>query len=171
MLVLVVPSVFILAAALISTAFFVGNEPSGPTIAVPAGYHAVDDGYFSYAVPSTWATNPANTDQAGDVDTSGPSGFAGEHIDYLKGAPVVGAPPPAALQAFGVARPIPFKLSGGRPIAVPGTSAAFLYTAIRGGSAQATVVDAYDAGAGVEIWLMIEAPGDVTNQILASLRA
>jgi hypothetical protein len=171
MLALAVSSIIILALALVATGVFVSNEPSGPKVAVPPGYRAVNDGYFSYTVPSTWANNPANTDQAGDVDTSGPSGFAGEHIDYRRTAPPLGAAPPLALRAFGVSRPTPFDLTGARLITVPGTTAAFRYVATRTGGFRATVVNAYDNRAGVELWLMIQAPPDVTEQILSSLQA
>ncbi len=171
MLILTVTSVIILVLALTATAVYVNNEPSGPKIAVPAGYQAINDGYFSYAVPKDWKNNPANTDQAGDVDTSGSSGFAGEHISLQRNAPVLGAQPPVQLQALGSARPAPFNLAGGQPVAVPGTSAAFRYTASRPGGFRATVIDAYDYRAAVELWLVVDAPSDVTQTVIESLRA
>ncbi|MDE3203070.1 MAG: hypothetical protein KGQ66_02480 [Acidobacteriota bacterium] len=171
MLFMVVSSVVILVLALIATAVFVSNEPSGPKISVPVGYQAINDGYFSYAVPQAWKNNPSNTDQAGDVDTSGPTGFAGEHIAYRASAPVLGATPPVALEALGASKPTPFELTGGRPVVIAGTSAAFVYTATRPGGFQATVVNAYDYKAAVELWLMIQAPPSVTGTIVSSLRA
>lgn len=171
MLFLAVPSVVILVLALIATGVFVNNEPSGPKISVPAGYQAIDDGYFSYAVPQQWKNNPANTDQAGDMDTSGPSGFAGEHSSLERNPPVLGEKPPVQLEALGSAEPAPFALSAGRAVVIPGASTAFRYTASRPGGFHATVIDAYDYRAAVELWLMIQAPPNVTSTIVSSLRA
>ncbi|HET6965052.1 MAG TPA: hypothetical protein VFH58_09805 [Acidimicrobiales bacterium] len=171
LLLVAVPSILILALALIATAFYWGNEPSGPKIAAPAGYKAVSDGYFAYAVPDSWSTNPAFTDDAGDLDTSGPSGWAGEHRAYRATPLTLGGTPPSSLQAFGLRRPQPFQLTEGRAVPVNGAAAAFRYTATRPGGFQAAVIDAFDARTGVEIWLMVQAPPDVTERVLSSLRA
>jgi hypothetical protein len=171
MLGLTISSVVILGAAGIAGIVASGNEPTGPKIAAPPGYHAVDDSYFSYAVPKAWANNPANTDQAGDVETSGPTGLAAEHIDFLRTAPALGETPPLALQVFGAPHPSPFQLTGGHTVSVKGAAVAFSYTATRPGGFRATVIDAYDAPNAVELWLMVVAPPDVTDQVLASLQA
>lgn len=144
-------SVLILAAALAVSAIEAARAPSGPQIALPAGYRAVNDGYFTYAVPTSWSTNPAYSDQAGDVETSGPSGWAGQHIDYLLHAPLLGATPPAALESFGQAVPSPLFLAGGHAITVKGASAAFEYQASRPNGFQAVVINAWTSKRDVEI--------------------
>jgi hypothetical protein len=164
-------SIVILVAALVASGFAANNEPSGPRITAPAGYQTVNDSYFAYVVPNTWATNPAFSDLAGDVDTSGPTGWAGENIGFRRATPVMGETPPVPLQAFGVLRPGPFQLAGGHAIAVRGAAAAFLYTATRPGGFHATVIDAYDARNGVELWLMVDASPAVTDQVVSSLQS
>jgi hypothetical protein len=171
MLFLAIPSVAILVLALVFTGVFVNNEPSGPKIVVPPGYQAMNDGYFSYAVPSAWKNNPSNSDQAGDQDTSGPTGFAAEHIAYSRTAPQLGSAAPVQLQALGAPNPTPFGLTGGQSIQIPGTSAAFRYVATRPDGFAATVINAYDYNAAVELWLMIDSPPAVTQTIVSSLRA
>ena len=164
-------SVAILSAALIASTVANNNEPKGPRLTSPPGYHVVNDSYFAYIVPSGWTGNPAFTDQSGDVDTSGPSGWAAEHIGFLRTNPVLGETPPPSLQSFGMPRPEPFQLTAGRAVSIPGAGPAYQYTATRPGGWTATVVDAYDARAAVELWLMVQAPPDVTARVLSSLRS
>jgi hypothetical protein len=171
MAVITIVSIGILTAALIATAVYNSNEPSGPAIKAPPGFHTENDGYFSYVVPSAWANNPSFTDQAGDVDTSGPSGFAAEHIDYRVTAPVLGEAQPASLQSFGQAKPTPYQLAGGHPITVKGAAAALSFTMTRPDGFRAVLVDAWDARAGVELWLEVSAPAAETDTVLASLQA
>lgn len=168
---LVLPSIVVLGLALVATAVYWGNEPSGPRISAPAGYRTVSDGYFAYVVPTSWATNPAFTDEAGDIDTSGPSGWAGEHRAYRFTAPVLGEKPPASLQAFGMRRPSAFDLTGGHRVAIPGAAASFAYTATRPGGFHATVIDSWNSRTGVEVWLMVQAPTQVSDQIVSSFRS
>jgi hypothetical protein len=168
---LAISSIAILAAALAATAIANSNEPSGPKQAPPPGYHTINDGYFSYIVPTTWTDNGAFSDSAGDVEDSGPSGFAAQHIDLLKTAPTLGETPPKSLQALGVAHPAPLSLSQGHAVEVKGASTAFAYTATRPGGFEATVIDAYDFHAAVELWLVVAGPPDVTAAVLNSLEA
>lgn len=170
---LVVPSIVVLGLALIATAFFWNNEPGGPKISAPAGYKSVSDGYVAYAVPQSWANNPAFSDDAGDTDTSGPSGFAGENRAYRSTPPVPapGENPPASLQAFGMPRAESFDLTDGHPVTVPGATTSFAYTATRPGGFHATVIDTWSSRTGVEVWLMVQAPAQVTDQIVSSLRS
>jgi hypothetical protein len=160
-----------LGAALIASAVANDNEPTGPKLTAPPGYRVISDSYFAYVVPGTWTNNPGFTDQAGDVDTSGPSGWAGERRGYLATAPALGEAPPSSLEAFGMPRPEPFQLTGGHPLTVKGAATAYEYTATRPGGWAATVIDAYDSRAGVELWLMIEASPDVTTRIVSSLQS
>jgi hypothetical protein len=73
-------------------------------------------------VSAVEASNPSYTDRAGDVETSGPSGWAGQHIDYLQNAPTLGSTPPVALDAFGQSQPSE-SLSAGRAINLKGATA------------------------------------------------
>lgn len=162
-------SVLILAAALAVSAIEAARAPNGPQIAVPAGYQAVKDGYFSYAVPSSWSTNPAYTDQAGDVETSGPSGWTGQHIDYLMHAPLLGAAPPPTLDSFGQTAPSPLSLTGGHAITIKGVSTAYEYQASRPNGFHAVVINAWTSNRDVELWLIVHAPPGETSQILGTL--
>ena len=171
MLGIAVPSVAVLVAALVATGVAQHNEPTAPEVPVPAGYTHHNDGYYSYGVPKSWSDNPANTDSVGDVESSGPGGFAGEHIGYRTGPPVIGEAQPASLQAFGQPRAEPYTLSGGHPVSVPGAAAAIEYDVTRPGGYTATAVDAWSAHTGVELWLMVHAPADVTATLLTTLRA
>lgn len=165
-----IPSVAVLLLALLASRQAQNNQPTAPTVAPPAGYRVHNDGYFSYAVPSQWSNNPLFTDQGGDVDTSGASGWAAEHIGFRRDAPVLGEAPPASLEDFGMPHPEPYSLAGGHPITVHGAAAAFGYTMTRPGFS-AQVVNAWTTSYDVEIWLVIHAPAPVAARILASLRA
>lgn len=173
MLTLTVGSIIILGAALIASGVASSNQPTGPKLTAPPGYKVVNDSYFAYVVPDSWANNPAFTDQAGDVDTSGPSGWAGENISYFKTAtPTLGETnQPRALQAFGMPRPEPYTLSNGRALTVKGASGAYEYDVTRPGGFHAVAVDAWSDSTDVELWLMVYAPPDVTAQVLSSLVA
>ena len=161
----------ILAAALAATAVANSNEPSGPRQVPPTGYQTVNDGYFSYVVPKTWTNNGSFTDGTGDVENSGPTGFAAQHIALVKDPPTLGETPPVSLQALGTAHPEPFTLSDGHPVQVKGASIAFAYTATRPDGFKASVIDAYDYRAAVELWLVVSSPADVTATVLNSLEA
>lgn len=163
------PSVLLLVGALVASGIAASNAPSGPQIKVPAGYKAVNDSYFTYAVPSSWSNNPTYTDAAGDVDTSGASGWAGEHIGYRFNPPAAGEAPPASLEAFGVPRPAPITLSRPTRISVKGAAVAYSYEVTRPGGFRAVAVDAWDAKHGVELWLLVDASPAVTATIVGSL--
>jgi hypothetical protein len=171
LLLIFVPSVAILVLALITSGVAQSNAPKGPAQAAPSGYRTVDDGYFTYVVPSSWATNGSYTDSTGDLDTSGPSGWAGEHLGFRTTAPVPGETRPVSLESFGMSRPEPYQLGLARPTSIKGAAAAFAYDVTRPGGFRATAVDAWDARADVEIWMFVDAPPDVTARILASLEA
>jgi hypothetical protein len=166
---LAVGGIAILAGALAATAIANGNQPSGPRQTAPPGYQTVYNDYFSFVVPKTWTNNGSFTDGAGDVENSGPTGFAAQHIDFLRTPPTLGQTPPAAFQSLGTAHPAPFTLSGGHPVQVKGASTAFAYTATRPGGFTGSVIDAYDYRAAVELWLLVSGPADVTATVLNSL--
>ncbi len=165
-----VPSVVVLVLALVASNRAQHNQPTAAAVAAPAGYKVHNDGYFSYVVPSQWSNNLEFTDQVGDVDTSGQSGWAAEHIGFLHSPPVLGETPPSSLRAFGIPQPMPFSLTNGHPIAVRGAAVAFAYTMTRPGFS-ASVVDAWMTRYDVEIWLVVHAPAQVSTQILDSLQA
>jgi hypothetical protein len=171
MLAFFVPSVALLVLALIASAVAESNQPRGPKAVAPPGYKAVRDSYYSYAVPAGWSTNGIYTDQTGDVDTSGPSGWAGEHIGYRAAPPVLGEAPPVSVEAFGVAQPAPYTIAGGHAVRVPGAAAAFEYTFSRADGFRAVAVDVWSARTGVELWLVVHAPAGETGVILSSLTA
>lgn len=168
---LAVSAIAILAAALAATATANSNEPSGPRQTAPPGYQTVNDGYFSYIVPKAWANNGSFTDSAGDVENSGPTGFAAQHIALVRNPPTLGENPPPAFQALGTAHPAALILSQGHPVQVKGASTAFAYSATRPDGFTASVIDAYDYRAAVELWLAVSGPADVTSAVLNSLEA
>jgi hypothetical protein len=168
---LAVPSILILLLALIASAVAEHNQPSGPNIPLPAGYQAIRDGYFTYAVPKAWPNSALYSDNAGDLVNTGPGGWAGQHVDFSRNSPTLGETPPTPLQAFGMPGPEPFQLTGGHATTVKGAAVAWAYLATRPGGFRATVIDAYDAAAAVEIWLMVVAPPGVAGQIVSSLAA
>lgn len=170
LLLIVCPSIAIVMVAIATSGVARSNQPSGPHVSAPAGFKVVNNGYFSYVVPSSWSIDPANTDAAGDMDIAGSTGWAGEHIAFRSSAPPPGEPVPAALEAFGVTRPQPYRLSAARPARVPGAAVAYEYTATRPGG-PVSAVDAWDSNSGVEMWLVVDAPAAVARRILASLRA
>ncbi len=165
-----VPSIAVLLAALLASRQAANNQPKGPAITAPAGYSVHKDGYFSYVVPAQWSNNGEFTDSTGDVDTSGRSGWAAEHIGYRTTPPVIGEAQPTSLKAFGLPQPEPYQLTGGHPVAVPGAAVAFSYRMTRPGFA-ATVINAWTDRYDVEIWLVVDAPAPVTARIIASLTA
>lgn len=168
---LAVPSLIVLVLALVATAVASSNEPSGPAQSAPPGYQTQNDGHFSYFVPKSWSNNPEFTDAAGDVETSGPSGFVGENIAYRPDPPTLGEAQPASLRSFGVPSPQPYSLTGGHAIAVPGAPTSYQYTVTRPGGFHAVAVDSWDPTDGVELWLLTEGPPAVTTQLISSLRA
>lgn len=168
---LLLVSCAILVPSLIAMAVYASNEPNGPRISAPAGYKVVNDAYFGYVVPETWSNNQEFTDQEGDVDTSGPDGWVGENRAYFRTTPTIDTPPPSSLQAFNMPRPTPFTLTAGHAIIVPGASGAFEYTATRPGGFQAQVIDSWSDRTGVEVWLMVHASTQVSDQLISSLRA
>lgn len=156
----------------ISIRAYSNNEPTGPKITAPPGYQVVNDSYFAFVVPSSWAQNPTFTDAAGDVDYSGPSGWAGQNYRYYTAVPTLyERSQPTSLQAFGQDQPAPYTLSQGHSIDVKGASGAFEYAVTRPDGFRGVAVDTWSAPTGVEMWLMIDAPPAVTDEILSSLTA
>jgi hypothetical protein len=154
--------------------FYIGNRTAAPAppkpSRIPAGYKAVADGYFAYAVPTGWATSNLYSDFAGDLYNGGSSGWAAENVTARPTPPVLGEPRPKSLEAFGEDPPRPYQISGGHPILVTGAAVAFGYTISRPGGFTATAVDAWDGSSGAELWLLIHASPATTAEILSTLR-
>lgn len=164
------PALIVGAAALIATLAASSSGPAVSPSTVPPGFKAVNDGYFAYSVPSQWTTDNLYTDNAGDLDTSGATGWVGEHVGVRATPPVPGEARPAALAAFGVDRPMPYAISAGVATKVTGASTAFRYVVTRPAGFRATVIDAWQSNSGAEMWLMVQAPPGVTDQILSTLK-
>jgi hypothetical protein len=169
MSVVLLPSLLIGVVALIATVVASSSGPSVHPRVVPPGFRAVSDGFFAYAVPSSWSQSSAYTDNVGDLDNEGRSGWVGEHVGARPGPPVPGEAPPAALAAFGEPRPLPYRLGPATPIQVSGASLAYRYSLTRPGGFEATLVDAWQSGPGAEIWILIRADAPTTATVLSSL--
>jgi hypothetical protein len=167
-----IPALIVGALSLIASVIAGRSSPSVHPRAVPPGYQAVSsDGVFAYAVPSGWTTNSAYSDDVGDLDTQGNTGWVAEHLGVRSTAPVAGESPPSSFTAFGEPQPRPYHLSPAQPTTVPGTTVAFRYQMTRPGGFVATAIDAWQAGSGSELWLLIDAPAPTTETILASLNS
>jgi hypothetical protein len=165
------PSLIIGGVALIA-AVVAGSGGSSirPAQVTPPGYRTVSqDGYFAYVVPSAWSESAAYTDDVGDLDTQGQTGWVAEHVDARPGPPTAGETPPTSFATFGESRPIPYHIGPAVGITVRGATVAYRYLLTRPGGFQATAVDAWQASTGAEIWLLVDADATTTSTILASL--
>lgn len=165
------PSLVIGALALIVAVVASSKGPSVHPVQVPPGYQAISDGYFAYAVPSTWSQSSAYTDDVGDLDNQGSSGWAAEHVGAKASPPVAGETPPSSFATFGEERAVPYHLGAASPTQVKGASVAYRYTLTRPGGFEATAVDAWQSRTGAEIWLLVYADPATTSTVLASLQA
>ena len=162
MLFIAIPAVVVGVVALIAALLADNSSPKVTPASVPAGYQAVSDGYFGYAVPSGWSTDSLFTDNVGDLETSGSSGWVAEHLAPRDTPLSAGAPPPSVFRALGVTSPA----SPERTVPVSGAAGAYLYR-----FGDKTAVDAWRSSAGTEVWILISASPQITSQILSSLRA
>ncbi|MGH9116288.1 MAG: hypothetical protein ACRDWW_10735 [Acidimicrobiales bacterium] len=154
-----------LVAAVVSSR----QVPKAKPANVPAGYRTVSDGIFAYAVPSAWQQNIAYTDDVGDLDTSGTSGWAAEHVGVSSTAPGPQDHPPSVFTYFGEVRSTPFTLGPAVTMRVPGAAVAYRYDLTRQGGFSATAVDAWQSSTGAQLWLLVHASPATTRTILASL--
>jgi hypothetical protein len=170
LLFVIVPAV-LLTGATLAIVMLSGSTPVPvKPQSLPAGYSSSTDGYFAFAFPTKWSTNNIYSDDTGDNDLSGSTGWVAEHIGVRKTAPVQGETPPSSLQAFGMDRPTPFRLDDAEPAKVPG-AVALRYTMTRPGGFEATVIDAWRPTVDAEIWLVVEADPQTTEAIVASLNS
>ncbi|MGH9055222.1 MAG: hypothetical protein ACRDYY_05065 [Acidimicrobiales bacterium] len=145
------------------------QSPNGEPANVPAGYRTVSDGIFAYAVPTAWQQNIAYTDDVGDLDTSGTTGWVAEHVGGQTTAPGPHERPPQVFNYFGEPRSTPFTLGPAMTIRVPGAAVAYRYDLTRPGGFSATAVHAWQSSTGAELWLLVHASPATTRTILASL--
>ena len=147
------------------------STPSVRPLSVPTGYRAVSDGLFAYSVPDGWSTDVAYSDNTGDLDTQGRSGWAGEHVGVRTTHPTPDESRPAALAVFGEPKPTAYTLGPATAIRVNGASVAYRYEMTRPAGFRATVVDVWQESSDAELWLVVHASPSVTATLLASLHA
>jgi hypothetical protein len=170
LLVVAIPALIVGAVALLTSILASSSSPSVKPLSVPAGYKAVTDGYFGYAVPSTWSTNDLYTDDVGDLDTSGTTGWAAEHVDVRTTPPAPGERPPASFATFGQGRATPFAVGEPQPTKVAGAQVAYRYLITRPGFS-AAAIDAWESSSGAELWMMVEGSPATTEAILSTVQA
>jgi hypothetical protein len=168
---LTIPAVILGVAALGAALLDSGSSPGVSPLSVPGGYKAVSDGVFAYAVPSSWSTSDEYSDDAGDLDTVGASGWAAEHADTRDTAPVAGETPPASFADFGQSRPTPYRLSSGQPTHLGSATVAYRYQITRPDGFRGTAIDAWQARSKSEVWLLIQASPATTAAILSTFTA
>jgi hypothetical protein len=164
-----IPALILGVAALIFAVKAGSGAPAVHPVRVPPGYHAVSDGYFAYAAPSTWSQNNAYTDDVGDLYTSGSSGWVAEHLGARTSAPSVGEAPPSSFAVFGQSRAGPFQMGAATAISVPGAQVAYRRLFTRPGGLQAVAIDAWQAGSGAEVWLLVHADPATTATVIGTL--
>ena len=162
MLFIAIPAAIVGIAALIAAVVASTSAPRVSPASVPAGYKAVSDGYFGYAVPSGWSTNSLFTDNVGDLETSGSAGWVAEHLSARDMALTAGAPPPAAFRTFGVTSPRPPQ----ETIPINGAASAYLYK-----FGDKTAIDAWRSSTRTEVWVLISASPAITSEIISTLKA
>jgi len=169
LLTIAIPAVVLGVAALIASIVADASTPSPHALLVPAGYHAVGDGVFSYAVPDGWSKNDAYSDDAGDLETSGATGWVGDHLTARPTPPAPGEAAPQVFESFGQDRPTPFAIGNPVKIQVPRTTIAYRYDITRPGGFTATAVDAWEPSSGAELWLIVQADPQTTDRVISTL--
>jgi hypothetical protein len=145
-------------------------EPTVEPITTPAGWYAVTDADFGYAVPDAYQQNTTWTDQNGDFFYGRAGAFVAETLLVTKKSPTAASPPPASFRSFGQPTLAPYVLHGGHAVKVKGTNYGYEETLTRPGGYQAEVLDTWEASSSTQMWLLIRAPASVTRTVLASLQ-
>jgi hypothetical protein len=164
-----VPALILGAGALAAALLADSGGSSVHPVNVPTGFRAISDGYFAYAVPGSWSQSSAYTDDVGDLDTQGPSGWAAEHLSGRTSPPGPNEAAPATFATFGEPRPVPYQLGPATPLQVKGAAVAYRYLLTRPDGFQAVAVDAWQSGNGAEIWLLVHADTATTATVISSL--
>lgn len=145
-------------------------EPSVRPRSIPAGYKAISDAYFGYAIPSAWSENPVFSDANGDTFYQGRGGWVGENVRIRTGRPAPGTDVPPQLATFGQGQPVPYQLGEARPLTIPGIAAAWVYDVHRANGFQATAIEVWEDSSQTEMWLLIDAGPRIAPVIAASLQ-
>jgi hypothetical protein len=172
LLTVILPGLIISAASL--AAAVIASQSQTHVVAplsVPQGYKPISDGYFAYSVPANWQQANAYTDDVGDLAYEGSEGFVAEHVGARLAAPQPGEPAPASFAAFGEPRPTPYHLGAASPYEVVGATVAYRYEMTRPGGFEAITIDTWRSASDAELWLLIDAPLQVRQTILSTLRA
>jgi hypothetical protein len=169
MTLIAVPALILGVVALIAAVMAGSGGSSVHPINVPPGFRAVSDGYFAYAVPATWSQSSAYTDDVGDLDTQGASGWAAEHLAGRTSPPGPNEAAPAVFATFGEPRAVPYQLGPATPVQVKGAAVAYRYPFTRTDGFRAVAVDAWQARSGAEIWLLVHADTGTTARVISSL--
>lgn len=165
-----VPGLLLGGGALAATLAAGSGPPAPRPLDVPAGYQAVNDGVFAYAVPRAWAKNLEYSDDTGDLDYSGTGGWVGEYLGARRTPPTAGERPPASFSVFGQIRSTPYTIGPAGRVTVAGATIAYRYQLTRPGGFDAVAVDAWQSSSGAEIWLLVHAPPAVTATVIGSLK-
>lgn len=169
LLIIFVTPLLVVVIALV--AFTVGPSEPSVQLTPPAGYQAITDAYYAYAIPSAWSQDPTGTDNNGDFYYRGSGGWVGETLRIRDTPPALGESPPPALASFGQLRATPYQLTSGSVATVPGADAAWSYDLVRPGAAPDRVIDAWVRSSRTEIWLVVSAGAPASSTIVSSLRA
>jgi hypothetical protein len=164
-----VPALILGAGALVAALLADSGGSSVHPVSVPPGFRAVSDGYYAYAVPAAWSQSSAYTDDAGDLDTQGASGWAAEHLAGRTSPPGPNEPAPTAFATFGEPHPMPYQLGPATPVQVKGAEVAYRYPLTRPDGFQAVAVDAWQSRTGAQIWLLVHADAATTTAVISSL--
>ncbi len=148
--------------------------PPGPSVrplSVPAGYRAVANPYFGFAVPASYRPNAAWTDSNGDFFYGDPlHGWVAETLLVARRSPTAATRPPVTFRFFAEGRSTPYTLSGGHPVHVAGASFAWELDVHSRAGWRAVALDTWSRRSSTEMWMLVRAPGPVTRAVLASVR-
>jgi hypothetical protein len=157
----------------ISVLAFGTSGPPEPVVhpySTPAGYVAVTDSYFGYAVPKSYTQNTTWTDQNGDFLYGRQSAFVAETEAILTHSPTAASTPPPSFKSFGERTLVAYRAGPAHPVTVPGTHIAFEEQITRPGGWVATAIDAWERGTTTQVWLLIRASPSVTRHVIASFQ-
>ncbi|MDA8282821.1 MAG: hypothetical protein M0Z42_05865 [Actinomycetota bacterium] len=157
----------------VAFAYGVGGraEPQVPPLSVPAGYLAISDAYYGYAVPSAYQLNGNWTDANGDWFYGSPQAFVAETMLVTKRSPTPSTRLPLQLQADGQLRgPVPLHVVGGRRITVPYAAFAYELQLSRPGGWHAVAIDTWLPDSSTQMWLLVRASPPVTQAVVSSLQ-
>ncbi|MGI8491935.1 MAG: hypothetical protein ACR2KC_02720 [Acidimicrobiales bacterium] len=170
-LVILVATPLLATGVVLATAFVRSSPTRVVQVTAPAGYKAVSDPFFGFAVPANWRLDSVYSDNAGDSFYGSDGAWVGGSLASRTSQPLPGESPSKAAQAFGAPVQLPYSQGAATAVSVPGAAAAYRYDLGRPGGLRAVAIDVWSNPAGVELWLIVHAPADVTAEVLSSVRA